>query len=83
MLACALMAGLLWFIRTSRIGRAMRATAENHRVAALMGVDTNMIIALTFVIGAALAAVAGVMFASNYGIAHYGMAFRPGMKPMP
>jgi len=75
-----LMVGLLLLVNRTRIGRAMRATAENHRVASLMGVDTNAVIALTFVIGAALAAVAGVMFASNYGIAHYGMGFMPGLK---
>ncbi|NMG45471.1 branched-chain amino acid ABC transporter permease [Aromatoleum toluvorans] len=75
-----MMAGLVLLVTKTKLGRAMRATAENHRVAALMGVDTNMIIALTFVIGAALAAVAGVMFASNYGIAHYGMGFMPGLK---
>ena len=75
-----LMIGLLLLVNRTRIGRAMRATAENHRVASLMGVDTNAVIAMTFVIGAALAAVAGVMFASNYGIAHYGMGFMPGLK---
>ncbi|BAL26676.1 branched-chain amino acid ABC transporter permease [Azoarcus sp. KH32C] len=75
-----MMAGLILLVTKTKLGRAMRATAENHRVAALMGVDTNLIIASTFVIGAALAAVAGVMFASNYGIAHYGMGFMPGLK---
>ena len=75
-----IMAALILLVTKTRLGRAMRATAENHRVASLMGVDTNMIIALTFVIGAALAAVAGVMYASNYGIAHYAMGFMPGLK---
>lgn len=75
-----IMAALIVLVTKTRLGRAMRATAENPRVAALMGVDTNLIIALTFVIGAALAAVAGVMYASNYGIAHYGMGFMPGLK---
>ncbi|MCC4114018.1 branched-chain amino acid ABC transporter permease [Aromatoleum toluclasticum] len=78
--SAVLMAALVLLVTKTKLGRAMRATAENHRVAALMGVDTNMIIALTFVLGAALAAVAGVMFASNYGIAHYGMGFMPGLK---
>ncbi len=75
-----IMAALVLLVTKTKLGRAMRATAENHRVASLMGVDTNLIIALTFVIGAALAAVAGVMYASNYGIAHYGMGFMPGLK---
>ncbi len=75
-----IMIGLTLLVTRTRIGRAMRATAENHRVASLMGVDTNAVIAFTFVVGAALAAIAGVMFASNYGIAHYGMGFMPGLK---
>ncbi|ANQ86899.1 branched-chain amino acid ABC transporter permease [Azoarcus olearius] len=75
-----LMIGLTLLVSRTRIGRAMRATAENHRTASLMGVDTNAVIAFTFVIGAGLAAVAGVMYASNYGIAHYGMGFMPGLK---
>ncbi|MBT0962182.1 branched-chain amino acid ABC transporter permease [Denitromonas iodatirespirans] len=79
-ISALMMAGLILLVTKTRLGRAMRATAENHRVASLMGVDTNAIIALTFVIGAGLAAVAGVMFASNYGIAHYAMGFMPGLK---
>lgn len=75
-----IMIALIVLVTRTRIGRAMRATAENHKVASLMGVDTNAVIAMTFVVGAALAAVAGVMFASNYGIAHYGMGFMPGLK---
>src|SRR3981189_2797346 len=58
----------------------MRATAHNPQVAGLMGIDANRIIALTFVIGAALAAVAGVMVASYYGIAHYAMGSQLGLK---
>ncbi len=79
-ISALLMAALVTLVNKTRLGRAMRATAENHRVASLMGVDTNRIIALTFILGAALAAVAGVMFASNYGIAHYAMGFMPGLK---
>jgi branched-chain amino acid transport system permease protein len=79
-ISALLMLGLTLLVNRTRVGRAMRATAENHRVAALMGVDTNAVIAFTFVVGAALAAVAGVMFASNYGIAHYAMGFMPGLK---
>jgi branched-chain amino acid transport system permease protein len=75
-----LMIGLILLVNKTRLGRAMRATAENHRVAGLMGVDTNKIIATTFIIGSGLAAVAGVMFSSNYGVAHYAMGFSPGIK---
>ncbi len=79
-LSAAMMVGLVLLVTRTNMGRAMRATAENHRVASLMGVDTNGIIALTFIIGSALAAVAGVMIASNYGVAHYSMGFMPGLK---
>ena len=78
--SATLMVALVLLVNKTRLGRAMRATAENHKVASLMGVDTNKIIAATFIIGSALAAVAGVMFSSNYGIAHYAMGFMPGLK---
>ena len=58
----------------------MRATAENPVVAGLMGVNINRIISATFVIGSALAAVAGVLVSSNYGVAHYYMGFVLGLK---
>ncbi len=80
LLACALMSALLWFIKSSRIGRAMRATEQNPEIAGLMGVDTNRIIAVTFVIGSAIGAVAGVMVVLYYGIGHYSMGFMLGLK---
>jgi branched-chain amino acid transport system permease protein len=80
LLACAVMAGLLWFIKASRMGRAMRATEQNPDVAELMGVDTNRIISFTFLLGSALGAVAGVMVVLYYGIGHYFMGFMLGMK---
>jgi branched-chain amino acid transport system permease protein len=76
----ALMAGLLWLVNNTKIGTAMRATAENQKVAGLMGIDINKIIAVTFAIGSGLGAVAGVMVASNYGQAHYYMGFMLGLK---
>lgn len=76
----ALMIGLVMLVNKTRLGRAMRATAENPRVAGLMGVDANRVIVATFAIGAALAAVAGVMIAANYSIAHFYMGFMPGLK---
>lgn len=78
--AAAMMVGLLLLVNKSRLGRAMRATAENPQIAGLMGVDANRIISLTFVIGSALAAVAGIMVSANYGIAHYNMGFILGLK---
>jgi branched-chain amino acid transport system permease protein len=78
--AAALMTALVLLINRTKLGRAMRATAENPRMAALMGVNSNTVIAATFAIGAALAAVAGVLVAMNYNIAHFTMGFIPGLK---
>jgi branched-chain amino acid transport system permease protein len=75
-----MMAGLALLVYRTRLGTAMRATAQNAQVAGLMGIDANRIIASTFVIGAALAAVAGVMVASYYGIVHYTMGANLGLK---
>jgi branched-chain amino acid transport system permease protein len=79
-LAAALMIGLVLMVERTKLGRAMRATAENPRFASLMGVDANSVIVATFAIGAALAAVAGVLVAANYSIAHFYMGFIPGLK---
>jgi len=79
-LSADIMVALLVLVQRTRLGRAMRATAENPRVASLMGVNPNAVIAATFAIGAALAAVAGVMFASLYSVAHFYMGFIPGLK---
>ena len=72
--------GLMWLVNRTKLGRAMRATAENPRVAALMGVKPDTVISATFVIGAALAALAGVMYAANYGSVQHTMGFLPGLK---
>jgi branched-chain amino acid transport system permease protein len=74
------MVGLLILVKRTRFGRAIRATAENLSVAGLMGVNTNRVISLTFMLGGGLAALAGVMIASNYGSAHFYMGFIPGLK---
>jgi branched-chain amino acid transport system permease protein len=79
-IAAAMMSGLMVLIDRTRLGRAMRATAENPGIAQLMGVNINQIISLTFVIGSALAAVAGLMVSANYSIAHYYMGFVLGLK---
>lgn len=78
--AVLMMIGLTQLVNRTRLGRAMRATAENRNVAGLMGVNPNFVISVTFALGGALAAVAGVMMASNYGNAHFYMGFIPGMK---
>ncbi len=74
------LAGLMALIHGTKLGRAMRATAENPRVAQLMGVQPDRVISATFVIGAALAALAGVMWAANYGSVQHTMGFLPGIK---
>ena len=79
-LACAVMGVLLWFIRSSRMGRAMRATEQNAEVAGLMGVDINRVIAFTFALGSAIGALAGLMVVLYYGIGHYFMGFMLGLK---
>jgi len=75
-----IMAGLLLLVHRTKLGRAMRATAENPNVASLMGVNPGFVISATFMIGSALAALAGVMIASEYGNAHFYMGFIPGLK---
>ena len=80
LIAALMMTGLIILIHRTRLGRAMRATSENPPIAQLMGVDINQVISLTFVIGSALAAVAGLMVSANYSIAHYYMGFMLGLK---
>jgi branched-chain amino acid transport system permease protein len=79
-LTAATLAGLMYLVNYTKLGRAMRATAENPRVAGLMGVKPDMVISATFVIGATLAALAGVMYVANYGSASHMMGFLPGLK---
>jgi branched-chain amino acid transport system permease protein len=71
---------LLLIVHKKRLGRAMRATAEQPNIAALMGVNPNRVISITFMLGGSLAALAGVMMATNYGNAHFAMGFIPGLK---
>ncbi|MFA5915591.1 MAG: branched-chain amino acid ABC transporter permease [Burkholderiales bacterium] len=80
-LTSVLMMGALTFmVYRTKLGIAMRATSQNPQVAGLMGIDIDRIISFTFIVGAALAAVAGVMVGTYYGIAHYGMGSLLGMK---
>ena len=79
-LTVVILAALMYLVNHTKLGRAMRATAENPRVAGLMGVKPDFVISATFVIGAALAAVAGLMWAANYGTVQHSMGFMPGLK---
>src|SRR3954469_7241391 len=76
----AMMGGLALLVYRTRLGTAMRATAQNQQVAGLMGVDVNKVIASTFLIGAALGAVAGVLYGTYYGVAQYTMGSILGLK---
>lgn len=78
--ATAIMVGLLLVVHRTRLGTAMRATAQNREVAGLMGVNINTVISMAFLIGSALAAVAGVMVTAYYGVAQYTMGFMLGLK---
>ena len=71
---------LTLFITRSRMGRACRACAEDLKMTNLLGINTNSIIALTFIIGAALAAVAGVLLGMYYGVINPHIGFMAGLK---
>lgn len=78
--AVIIMTGLMLVVHRTRLGTAMRATAQNNEVAGLMGININRVISMAFVIGSALAAVAGVMVATYYGVSQYTMGFLLGLK---
>ena len=80
LVSVTMMAGLLFLVHNTKIGIAMRATSQNPQVAGLMGININNVISFTFIIGAALGAIAGVMVVTYYGIAHYQMGFLLGLK---
>jgi branched-chain amino acid transport system permease protein len=71
---------LTTFIRTTRLGKAMRATAEDPDTARLMGINVDMIVALTFIIGSALAGVGGVLAGMYIGQVNFFMGFIAGLK---
>lgn len=80
LLSALTLAGLWLLVNRTRLGRAMRATAQNPDAARLMGVAIDKVIAATFAIGSALGATAGVMVAANYGQADPYMGFLLGLK---
>jgi len=75
-----LMIGLQFFVRRSRLGKAMRATAQDKRMAGLVGIDINRVIAITFIIGSILASAAGVMVAMYYGLVNFFIGYVAGIK---
>ena len=78
--AIVLMIGLDQFVRRSRLGRGIRATAQDADTAQLMGVDINRVVALTFLLGGLLAGAAGFLFAIFFETARYNIGFLPGVK---
>ncbi len=78
--ALLLMAGLTLFITRTRLGRAMRAVAQDQRMARLCGINIDGIIRLTFVLGSALAAAAGVLVAMYYGLVNFYIGYVAGLK---
>lgn len=72
--------GLYLFIMRSKTGKAIRAVAEDKDVAALMGIDVDRTIAITFALGASMAGAAGVLYALVFRQVHFFMGFLPGLK---
>jgi branched-chain amino acid transport system permease protein len=67
-------------VQKTRLGRAQRACEQDRRMAALLGVDVNHTVSMTFVIGGALAAVAGLLYMIYYGVVNFADGFQPGVK---
>ena len=78
--ALILMLALNWFVQSTRLGKAMRATAQNRAAAQIMGVNVDNIISLTFIIGGALAGAAGMMSGIYIGTAVFTMGFTAGLR---
>jgi len=77
--ALVLMVALQWMVNSTRMGRAMRAVAQDREAAALMGVNVNRIIAITFFIGAALAGAAALIWGLKYGSTQFTLGFQLGL----
>ncbi len=75
-----LLTAFWWLVQKTPLGRAQRACEQDRKMAALLGIDVDRTISLTFVIGAALAAVAGVMYLTYYGVVNFADGFVPGVK---
>nr|WP_064247296.1 branched-chain amino acid ABC transporter permease LivH [Rhizobium leguminosarum]OAP94698.1 branched-chain amino acid ABC transporter permease LivH [Rhizobium leguminosarum] len=77
----AVLLTIFWYIvNRTALGRAQRDTEQDRKMAALLGVNVDQTISITFVMGAALAAVAGTMYLMYYGVASFNDGFTPGVK---
>jgi branched-chain amino acid transport system permease protein len=79
-LTAVLLAAFWYLVQHTSLGRAQRACEQDRKMAALLGIDVDATISITFIIGAALAAVAGVMFVIYYGVVNFADGFVPGVK---
>jgi branched-chain amino acid transport system permease protein len=79
-LALLFMGALYLIVQRTRMGTAMRAVAEDGEAAALMGIDVNKVVVFTFVLGGAMAGIAGVFYAFVYKQVYFLMGFTPGIK---
>ena len=79
-LAIFFMAILYLIVQRTRMGTAMRAVSEDAEAAALMGIDVNKVVVFTFVLGGAMAGIAGVFYAFVYKQVYFYMGFTPGIK---
>jgi len=81
MAVTAMLLAIFWYlVQKTPLGRAQRACEQDRKMAALLGIDVDRTISLTFVIGAALAAVAGTMYLLYYGVVSFADGFVPGVK---
>jgi len=81
MVVTAVLLGVLWYVvRRTPLGRAQRACEQDRKMAALLGVDVDRTISITFIMGAALAAVAGLLWMTYYGVVSFSDGFVPGVK---
>ena len=74
------MGGLFWFVQRSRLGKAMRATAQDPDAALMMGVEVNRVIMTAFFMGSALAGAAGLIFGLYYNFTSFGIGFTAGLR---
>jgi branched-chain amino acid transport system permease protein len=75
-----LLAGFWWIVQNTALGRAARAVEQDRRMASLIGIDVDQTVSIVFVIGAALAAVAGALYMMYYGVVNFSDGFLPGVK---
>lgn len=79
-ITAVLLTAFWYIVNKTSLGRAQRATEQDRKMAALLGVDVDRTISITFIMGAALAAIAGTMYLMYYGVASFSDGFIPGVK---